>query len=124
MKHDATGGRWIGLSVFSHLILNVVVHRPDSPLVGDSYKVGLVLWNQAAVALLLEVALLAGGPDLLPEPYSTHRTRRHCRLRRFLRGDGADSSDGLLRRASDVGDIGSGHGADRLYAARGDCGLL
>ncbi|MGH7552059.1 MAG: hypothetical protein ACREMQ_03425, partial [Longimicrobiales bacterium] len=47
-KHDAAGGRWIGLSVFSHWILDLVVHRPDLPLVGDSYKVGLGLWNQPA----------------------------------------------------------------------------
>jgi hypothetical protein len=73
-KHDATGGRWIGLAVFSHWVLDLVVHRPDLPLVGDSYKVGLGLWNQPAVALLLEISILASG--LI---FCLKRTRRIAR---------------------------------------------
>jgi len=51
----------IGLAVFSHWILDFIVHRPDLPLYDDSAKVGLGLWNAPAPALGLEAALLFGG---------------------------------------------------------------
>jgi membrane-bound metal-dependent hydrolase YbcI (DUF457 family) len=55
---------WIGLAVFSHWILDWLVHRPDLPLYGDTLKVGLGLWNHPVLALLLEAALLFGGMAL------------------------------------------------------------
>jgi membrane-bound metal-dependent hydrolase YbcI (DUF457 family) len=51
----------VGLAVFSHWILDLVVHRPDLPLYDNSAKVGLGLWNHPAVAFGLEAALLFGG---------------------------------------------------------------
>jgi len=51
----------IGLVVFSHWILDFVVHRPDLPLYDNSAKVGLGLWNSPALAFGLEAALLFGG---------------------------------------------------------------
>ena len=51
----------VALAVFSHWLLDLVVHRPDLPLYDDRYKLGLGLWNYPAPALLLEIALLAGG---------------------------------------------------------------
>jgi hypothetical protein len=51
----------IGCAVFSHWILDFVVHRPDLPLYGDSAKVGLGLWNAPALAFGLEATLLFGG---------------------------------------------------------------
>jgi hypothetical protein len=51
----------VGGAVFSHWVLDFVVHRPDLPLYDDSVKVGLGLWNVPAVAFGLEVALLFGG---------------------------------------------------------------
>ena len=52
---------WIGVAVFSHWVLDFLVHRPDLPLYDDTMKVGLGLWNYPAVALSLEAALLFGG---------------------------------------------------------------
>ena len=52
---------WIGVAVFSHWILDLLVHRPDLPLYDDTMKVGLGLWNYPAIALALEGALLFGG---------------------------------------------------------------
>jgi hypothetical protein len=37
------------------------VHRPDLPLLGDRFKVGLGLWNLPVLAFVLEAAFLAGG---------------------------------------------------------------
>ena len=51
----------VGAAVFSHWILDLVVHRPDLALFDDSYKVGLGLWNYPAIAFALEIALLFGG---------------------------------------------------------------
>lgn len=51
----------IGLAVFSHWILDVIVHRPDLPLYGDRAKIGLGLWNLPVIAFALEAALLFGG---------------------------------------------------------------
>ena len=51
----------IGLAVFSHWILDFIVHRPDLPLYDNTAKVGLGLWNAPALAFGLEGALLFGG---------------------------------------------------------------
>jgi membrane-bound metal-dependent hydrolase YbcI (DUF457 family) len=51
----------VGFAVFSHWILDLVVHRPDLPLYDDTVKVGLGLWNQPALAFGLEATLLFGG---------------------------------------------------------------
>lgn len=51
----------IGLAVFSHWVLDWLVHRPDLPLYGDSMKVGLGIWNYPIIALLFETALLFGA---------------------------------------------------------------
>lgn len=55
----------IGLAVFSHWILDLIVHRPDLPLYDNTAKVGLGLWNVPALAFGLEGALLFGGIWLL-----------------------------------------------------------
>jgi hypothetical protein len=51
----------VGLSVFSHWVLDFLVHRPDLPLYDNTAKVGLGLWNRPALAFGLEAALLFGG---------------------------------------------------------------
>jgi hypothetical protein len=51
----------IGLAVFSHWVLDFIVHRPDLPLYDNVAKVGLGLWNVPALAFGLEAALLFGG---------------------------------------------------------------
>jgi membrane-bound metal-dependent hydrolase YbcI (DUF457 family) len=54
----------VGLAVFSHWLLDFVVHRPDLPLYDNTAKVGLGLWNLPIVALSLEAGLLFGGMAL------------------------------------------------------------
>jgi len=51
----------IAAAVFSHWVLDFIVHRPDLPLYDDSAKVGLGLWNYPAPAFALELALLFGA---------------------------------------------------------------
>jgi membrane-bound metal-dependent hydrolase YbcI (DUF457 family) len=51
----------VALAVFSHWILDFLVHRPNLPLYDNTAKVGLGLWNVPAVAFALEGSLLFGG---------------------------------------------------------------
>jgi hypothetical protein len=51
----------LGAAVFSHWVLDLLVHRPDLPLYDNTAKVGLGLWNLPVTAFLLEGALLFGG---------------------------------------------------------------
>jgi hypothetical protein len=52
-------GLIVGLAVFSHWILDLVVHGPDLLIYG-SYKIGFGLWNYFWPEVLVEVALLLG----------------------------------------------------------------
>jgi len=52
----------VALAVFSHWVLDLVVHTPDLPLWSDaSLKLGLGLWNNAIATYVLEAALLLGA---------------------------------------------------------------
>ncbi|KAA3633518.1 MAG: hypothetical protein DWP97_08970 [Calditrichaeota bacterium] len=52
----------LGFGVFSHFILDLLVHRPDIPLMGtDSIKLGIGLWNYSALAYILEMVIFIGG---------------------------------------------------------------
>lgn len=57
--------RWamaLALTVASHWFLDLLVHTPDLPLLGnDSPKVGLGLWNYVWLTWALESALLVGA---------------------------------------------------------------
>jgi hypothetical protein len=62
MRRDGTTAAVVvGCAVFSHWVLDLIVHRPDLPLFDDAAKVGFGLWNWPAPALGLEAALLLGG---------------------------------------------------------------
>jgi len=51
----------IALAVFSHWVLDLIVHRPDLPLYDNARKVGFALWNYPLAALALEVVLYFGA---------------------------------------------------------------
>ncbi len=52
----------LGVAVLSHWVLDLIVHTPDLPLLGDaSIKLGFGLWNSAPATFILEAVLLAGG---------------------------------------------------------------
>lgn len=48
----------IGLAVFSHWLLDLLVHRPDLELVPHGQKVGLGLWNFPLPEMALELGLV------------------------------------------------------------------
>jgi hypothetical protein len=49
----------VGFTVFSHWVLDYLVHRPDLPLWPGGESVGLGLWNYPAPEQALEIGLLA-----------------------------------------------------------------
>ena len=51
----------VGLAVFSHWILDLIVHPRDLPIYDNAWKVGFGLWNYRAPEFALEIGLLAGG---------------------------------------------------------------
>ena len=51
----------VALAVFSHWILDFIVHRPDLSLYDDSFKVGLGLWDYKYVAFAVEMSILFIG---------------------------------------------------------------
>ncbi|MFN8486213.1 MAG: hypothetical protein U0350_01395 [Caldilineaceae bacterium] len=55
-------GLVIALAVFSHFLLDWIVHAPELPLLGEtSPKLGLGLWNHLGLALTLETGLVFVG---------------------------------------------------------------
>ena len=59
----ASGGqgvaRWIAAAVWSHFLLDVPMHTPDMPILGnDSMKIGLGLWRHRDVAVATELVTL------------------------------------------------------------------
>ena len=65
-------GLILGAAVFSHWILDLIVHRPDLALYGSVGKMGFGLWNYRGAAFALEMAILFGGAAML------YRTAGHC----------------------------------------------
>jgi hypothetical protein len=52
----------VSVAVFSHWILDLLVHTPDLPLLGNSSpKLGFGLWNSALITFTLEATLLMVG---------------------------------------------------------------
>jgi hypothetical protein len=54
-------GLVVAAAVFSHWVLDFIVHVQDLPIYDNTAKVGLGLWNYPAIALALEVLIFFGG---------------------------------------------------------------
>lgn len=60
-RRRAVAAAVVGLAVVSHWLLDLVVHRPDLPLVPGGAVYGLGLWRSLPATLAVEALLLAGG---------------------------------------------------------------
>lgn len=58
LKAPRRVGVILGLVVFSHWIFDLIVHRPDLPLLWDGPMVGFGLWNNPLPEQVLELGLL------------------------------------------------------------------
>jgi hypothetical protein len=59
--HGIKCGLVLAFAVFSHWLIDLIVHRPDLPIYGNSLKVGFGLWNHPRRACLLECSGLIAG---------------------------------------------------------------
>jgi len=102
------GGIVIATIVFSHWVLDLVVHRPDLPLLpgnaGDLPLLGFGLWQVPVASALIELALVLGGAYLyyrattsLPGAQDAGSSQR----RRALTASGVTAALLLLLLASD-----------------------
>src|SRR6266516_3735951 len=48
----------VGFAVFSHWLLDLIVHRPDLAIYDDTMKVGFGLWNCRGIEFVLEIGIL------------------------------------------------------------------
>jgi hypothetical protein len=60
-RSASKAGVLVAAAVFSHWILDLIVHRPDLALYDNTMKMGFGLWNFPVAALVLEAALLILG---------------------------------------------------------------
>ncbi len=51
----------VAATAFSHWLGDLIVHRPDLPLVFDEMKVGLGLWANPYISVPTEIAFVFGG---------------------------------------------------------------
>jgi len=51
----------VGFAVFSHWLLDLIVHRPDLAIYDDTFKVGFGLWNYRTAEYGLEIGILLVG---------------------------------------------------------------
>ena len=58
---DGTAGLIAGAVVFSHWLLDLLVHVPDLTIAGNPPKLGLGLWNYPAIEMPLELAITFGA---------------------------------------------------------------
>lgn len=54
----------VGFAVFSHWLLDLIVHRPDLAIYDNTLKVGFGLWNQRGIEFVLEIGILVFGAVL------------------------------------------------------------
>lgn len=60
-KQAKAGAIIFGALVFSHWLMDLIVHRPDLPLWFGMQKIGFGLWNNPVIANILELGLFLVG---------------------------------------------------------------
>jgi hypothetical protein len=62
IKKEVKGGIIIAACVASHWVLDFATHRPDLPIAfAETIKVGLGLWNNKTLTIIIETTLFAVG---------------------------------------------------------------
>jgi len=60
-RRSALAAAAVGLGIVSHWFLDVLVHRPDMPVLPRGPYVGLGLWNSVPLTVMAELALYGVG---------------------------------------------------------------
>ncbi|MDN3015507.1 hypothetical protein PH210_04695 [Paenibacillus sp. BSR1-1] len=72
----------MGIAVFSHWILDLIVHSKDLPIIGNSFKVGFGLYSSALWSFTLEAILL--GAAILIYYQTTKQKKKYQTLTFYL----------------------------------------
>lgn len=65
IKHRKKAAILMAVLVFSHWVLDLLVHKPDLPIIGGSGpKLGIGAWNSLILTLVLEFSILGIGTYL------------------------------------------------------------
>ncbi len=67
-KASSSAALIVALAVFSHWILDLIVHRPDLAIYDDTLKVGFGLLNYKGAEFAMEIALLVIGANPSSDP--------------------------------------------------------
>ncbi|MEI9996374.1 MAG: hypothetical protein WDM91_17380 [Rhizomicrobium sp.] len=78
------GGAVVAGAVFSHWLLDLVVHLPDLPLLGDGFKVGFGLWRHVWISFPLEIAILVAGAAVYSRAVPSRTPRGDATLWMFV----------------------------------------
>jgi hypothetical protein len=70
----------VGAAVLSHWFLDLIMHRPDLPLLGNRFKVGFGLWNDPPLALVLELIVLLAGVVAYDRSRAARGVRTRARI--------------------------------------------
>ncbi len=83
MAWGRRNGLIIGVVVFSHWVLDLLVHHGDLPILpgnlGNLPRLGLGLWSFPAVSILMELALVLAGASLYYQTAARHAAGREQR---------------------------------------------
>ena len=60
-KTSNTAALIVAFAVFSHWVLDLIVHRPDLAIYDDVLKIGFGLWNHRGLEFGFEIAILVAG---------------------------------------------------------------
>ncbi len=61
VTHNRRGAVVVAILVFSHWVLDFIVHQPDLPLYPGGPRVGLALWNSVPGTLVVESVISLAG---------------------------------------------------------------
>lgn len=61
IKKNKTNALIVGLLVLSHWLLDLIVHRPDLPILPNGPDVGFGLWNSVIATIIVEGAVFIIG---------------------------------------------------------------
>ena len=90
-------------AVFSHWLLDLVVHVQDLPLWGDSFKVGFGLWRNLWISFPLEIALLVAGAAIYARAVPSRNLRGDVWLWGFVAAMAAIQVYGSFGPAAESG---------------------
>ena len=100
------GGMIIAAVVFSHWVLDLLVHRPDLPILpgnaGNLPLLGFGLWQVPLISALAELALVLGGAYLYYRSATGLPSAQGNQRRRALTASGVTAALLLLLLVSDV----------------------